>query len=74
MKPFSFNQCACIFLNKTKPTIYFKGAPEKILNMCKNVVIGEQVFPLDVDLKHRITQDYLHLASMGERVLGKNIL
>ncbi len=48
-----------------------KGAPEKILDMCASVLIGEKEHVLDYFMKDEIKATFLKLASLGERVLGQ---
>lgn len=47
-----------------------KGAPERILDRCKTILVKGQERPLDEKLKAEFNDAYLMLGGMGERVLG----
>lgn len=47
-----------------------KGAPEKILDACKTILINGKEEPLDDKKKADFNAAYLELGGMGERVLG----
>lgn len=50
--------------------LVMKGAPEKILGLCKTIYINEEERSMDDDLKEAFNCAYMELGSMGERVLG----
>lgn len=47
--------------------IYVKGAPERVLEMCRSQLYGGESQPLDLDEWHRCTED---MAAQGQRVLA----
>uniref|UniRef100_F1KSS6 Sodium/potassium-transporting ATPase subunit alpha n=1 Tax=Ascaris suum TaxID=6253 RepID=F1KSS6_ASCSU len=50
--------------------LVMKGAPERILDRCKTILVKGQERPLDEKLKAEFNDAYLMLGGMGERVLG----
>ncbi|XP_053546839.1 potassium-transporting ATPase alpha chain 2-like [Bombina bombina] len=50
--------------------LVMKGAPERILEKCKTIMIGGQEWPLDEKMKDEFQKAYMALGSLGERVLG----
>ncbi|HXH08308.1 MAG TPA: cation-transporting P-type ATPase [Alphaproteobacteria bacterium] len=47
--------------------IYLKGAPERVLEMCRYQLYGGESQPLDLDNWHKCTED---MAAQGQRVLA----
>lgn len=56
--------------SKEFPVLVLKGAPERVLKMCKNIMHNGEEVPLDSEWEQRYTQAYESLGGMGERVLG----
>nr|CAI99406.1 P-type ATPase [Flabellia petiolata] len=52
------------------PVLLLKGAPERVLKMCKNIMIDGKEVPLDADWETKYTTAYETLGGLGERVLG----
>ena len=52
------------------PVLLLKGAPERVLKMCKNIMINGEEVPLDAEWERQYTTAYETLGGMGERVLG----
>lgn len=52
------------------PVLLLKGAPERVLKMCKNIMIDGKEVPLDSSWEQQYTNAYETLGGMGERVLG----
>ncbi|OXA57033.1 Sodium/potassium-transporting ATPase subunit alpha [Folsomia candida] len=50
--------------------LVMKGAPERIVDLCSSVLIGEVEHVMDFKMKEQIKDTYLKFASLGERVLG----
>ncbi|CAD5207829.1 unnamed protein product [Bursaphelenchus okinawaensis] len=50
--------------------LVMKGAPEKILAKCTDVLMENRTLKLDKDFKTKFTHAYDKLGGMGERVLG----
>ncbi|KAK0402876.1 hypothetical protein QR680_016590 [Steinernema hermaphroditum] len=50
--------------------LVMKGAPERILDRCKTVLLDGKEVELDDELKKDFNSAYLKLGGMGERVLG----
>ncbi|TKR87080.1 hypothetical protein L596_011546 [Steinernema carpocapsae] len=47
-----------------------KGAPERILDRCKTIILNGKEVELDDKLRQEFNTAYLELGGMGERVLG----
>ena len=47
-----------------------KGAPEKILDRCSNILLNGREVPLDEKLKNNFQNACEELGSLGERVIG----
>ncbi|CAD7697224.1 unnamed protein product [Ostreobium quekettii] len=56
--------------SKPYPFLALKGAPERVLKMCKYIMVDGQEVPLDEEWERRYTEAYEGLGGMGERVLG----
>ncbi len=56
--------------NDGKMSVMVKGAPEKIIQSCSRVLVGENEEELDSDLKDTWSSQNDELASRGLRVLG----
>ncbi|GAA6094893.1 sodium/potassium-transporting ATPase subunit alpha-1b [Tachysurus ichikawai] len=54
----------------SKYLLVMKGAPERILDRCSNIMIQGKAQPLDEDLREAFQNAYLELGGLGERVLG----
>lgn len=52
------------------PILVLKGAPERVLKMCKKIMYNGEEVDLDASWEQRYTQAYESLGGMGERVLG----
>ncbi|RDD36748.1 Sodium/potassium-transporting ATPase subunit alpha [Trichoplax sp. H2] len=55
---------------QTPYILVMKGAPERILDRCSEIVIDGEVRPLDDAMKKSFQDAYEELGGMGERVLG----
>ncbi|KZC10668.1 Sodium/potassium-transporting ATPase subunit alpha, partial [Dufourea novaeangliae] len=53
-----------------KHFVFFKGAPERVLERCSTVAFGNETRPLDDEIKKAYTESCYVLANNGERVLG----
>lgn len=53
-----------------KERVFAKGAPEKILSLCKSVMTENGVIPLDSAVKKRITEQNSRMAEKALRVMG----
>ncbi len=51
-------------------TMYTKGAPERVLNCCKSILINGRIEVLDAKIKETILQENEKLANEALRVLG----
>ena len=49
---------------------FMKGSPAITLNYCSHVLVGDNVVPLDDDMRQRILENNSELASQAYRVLG----
>eukprot|EP00951_Prasinocladus_malaysianus_P022314 scaffold186521_cov43-Prasinocladus_malaysianus.AAC.1 len=56
--------------NSTTPNLYLKGAPERVLKMCKKIMIQGVEHDLTPEWEAKYTEAYEGLGGMGERVLG----
>jgi len=52
------------------PELYLKGAPERVLKMCKKIMINGEELDLTPEWESKYTEAYEGLGGMGERVLG----
>ncbi|MFH0818880.1 MAG: HAD-IC family P-type ATPase [Patescibacteria group bacterium] len=50
--------------------IYFKGAPEKVLERSQNLRIGNAEELFDVEKKNKFQQEFINLSNQGLRVIG----
>ncbi|KAJ1175238.1 hypothetical protein NDU88_000529 [Pleurodeles waltl] len=50
--------------------LVMKGAPERILDRCKTIMIGGNELQLDEEMKDAFQTAYMELGGLGERVLG----
>nr|XP_032800915.1 sodium/potassium-transporting ATPase subunit alpha-3 isoform X1 [Petromyzon marinus]XP_032800916.1 sodium/potassium-transporting ATPase subunit alpha-3 isoform X2 [Petromyzon marinus]XP_032800917.1 sodium/potassium-transporting ATPase subunit alpha-3 isoform X3 [Petromyzon marinus]XP_032800918.1 sodium/potassium-transporting ATPase subunit alpha-3 isoform X4 [Petromyzon marinus]XP_032800919.1 sodium/potassium-transporting ATPase subunit alpha-3 isoform X5 [Petromyzon marinus] len=50
--------------------LVMKGAPERILDRCCNILMQGREQPLDPELKESFQNAYMELGGLGERVLG----
>uniref|UniRef100_A0A914HYI3 Na(+)/K(+)-exchanging ATPase n=1 Tax=Globodera rostochiensis TaxID=31243 RepID=A0A914HYI3_GLORO len=50
--------------------IVVKGAPERIVDMCSSILVGEDEMPFDEGVREDFNRAYLELGGKGERVLG----
>ncbi|KAL3101947.1 hypothetical protein niasHS_003356 [Heterodera schachtii] len=50
--------------------IVVKGAPERIVDMCTTILVGEKEVPFDEEVREDFNRAYLELGGKGERVLG----
>jgi len=48
-----------------------KGAPERIIDLCTKIRVGDTVHELDTSWKKTFNDVYEELGGMGERVIGK---
>uniref|UniRef100_A0A183CCE9 GAF domain-containing protein n=1 Tax=Globodera pallida TaxID=36090 RepID=A0A183CCE9_GLOPA len=46
------------------------GAPERIVDMCSSILVGEEEVPFDEGVREDFNRAYLELGGKGERVLG----
>jgi len=51
--------------------LVMKGAPERILDRCSNILIQGKEQPMDEEMKEAFQNAYLELGGLGERVLGE---
>jgi len=47
-----------------------QGAPERIIDLCTKIRVGDNVFDLDNEWKKVFNDTYEELGGMGERVIG----
>lgn len=52
------------------PILVLKGAPERVLQKCKSIMMEGEAIPLDDDWSRKYNEAYESLGAMGERVLG----
>uniref|UniRef100_A0A7S1X1T7 Cation-transporting P-type ATPase N-terminal domain-containing protein n=2 Tax=Eukaryota TaxID=2759 RepID=A0A7S1X1T7_9CHLO len=52
------------------PNLYLKGAPERVLGMCKRIMINGEEVEITPEWREKYTEAYEGLGGMGERVLG----
>jgi sodium/potassium-transporting ATPase subunit alpha len=71
-EPFDSKTKRMITINKigNKKVAYMKGAPERVLELCNEVMVGSDVKKLTASYKKKVDAHYKKLASNGERVLG----
>uniref|UniRef100_A0A4W4FX03 Sodium/potassium-transporting ATPase subunit alpha n=1 Tax=Electrophorus electricus TaxID=8005 RepID=A0A4W4FX03_ELEEL len=50
--------------------LVIKGAPERILDLCSNIMIQGKELPMNDEMKDSFQHTYVKLGSLGERVLG----
>ncbi|CAH2037862.1 unnamed protein product, partial [Iphiclides podalirius] len=50
--------------------LIMKGAPEIVVEFCKNVLTDNGLTPLTAQLKKELKANFMKLANMGERVIG----
>jgi sodium/potassium-transporting ATPase subunit alpha len=48
-----------------------QGAPERIIDLCTKIRVGDIVYELDNEWKKIFNETYEELGGMGERVIGK---
>lgn len=51
-------------------TVYLKGAPDKVITRCTNVLVDGKVVPIDKNVRQRFELANEKFANNGERVLG----
>uniref|UniRef100_A0A4W4HB57 Sodium/potassium-transporting ATPase subunit alpha n=1 Tax=Electrophorus electricus TaxID=8005 RepID=A0A4W4HB57_ELEEL len=56
--------------SKAKYILVMKGAPERILERCNNILMHGKEMPLDDEMKDAFQNAYMELGGLGERVLG----
>ncbi|XP_048881782.1 sodium/potassium-transporting ATPase subunit alpha-3b isoform X1 [Brienomyrus brachyistius] len=56
--------------NDNRYLLVMKGAPERILDRCSNIMLQGKEQPMDEELKEAFQNAYLELGGLGERVLG----
>ena len=56
--------------SKTCYCLVMKGAPERILERCSTILIGDKEQPMSDDWSKHFNEAYMALGSLGERVLG----
>jgi len=56
--------------NTQLPVLVLKGAPERVLRMCKKIMINGEEVALTAEWEQRYTEAYESLGGLGERVLG----
>lgn len=56
--------------DKIIASTFLQGAPERILDLCGLALVESSEVGMDFDVKAKINEEYLRLASLGERVLG----
>ncbi|GMH32806.1 hypothetical protein BSKO_00640 [Bryopsis sp. KO-2023] len=56
--------------NVNDPVLCLKGAPERVLQKCKYILINGEQVPLDANWEEKYTEAYEGLGGLGERVLG----
>lgn len=56
--------------NTQHPVICVKGAPERVLQKCKSIMIDGRSVPLTTEWEEEYTRAYEGLGGLGERVLG----
>ena len=56
--------------NDSRYLLVMKGAPERILDRCSEIMINGEVEPMTETWKERFNDAYMELGGMGERVLG----
>ncbi|CAG7834151.1 unnamed protein product [Allacma fusca] len=57
-------------VGETQQLLVMKGAPERIINYCTTIAIGDKDYELDEHWKNTFTQVCEELGGKGERVLG----
>ncbi|MFN4212694.1 MAG: cation-translocating P-type ATPase, partial [Microgenomates group bacterium] len=50
--------------------VFTKGAPESILSICSDIIIGGKVMPLDFKRKSQIESEFEHFARKGLRMIA----
>ncbi|MEM2135413.1 MAG: HAD-IC family P-type ATPase [Candidatus Jordarchaeaceae archaeon] len=50
--------------------VYAKGSPERMINLCNEIYIGDQVVPITDELRKQVLEVSHEFASKGYRVLG----
>ncbi|GMH44219.1 hypothetical protein BSKO_12153 [Bryopsis sp. KO-2023] len=53
-----------------KPVLLLKGAPERVMRMCKRIMVNGNEIELTREWEEKYTEAYESLGGMGERVLG----
>ncbi|XP_075678682.1 sodium/potassium-transporting ATPase subunit alpha-B-like isoform X2 [Dermatophagoides pteronyssinus] len=53
-----------------KYVLCMKGAPERILERCSNIMINGERLPLDDEYQKAFNKAYMELGGLGERVIG----
>ncbi|KAI9297033.1 hypothetical protein K502DRAFT_323467 [Neoconidiobolus thromboides FSU 785] len=51
-------------------TLYLKGAPERVLNLCSTIFMSGQAIPLTEEHKAQFQETYENMAGKGHRVLA----
>ncbi|KAI9260257.1 hypothetical protein BY458DRAFT_459751 [Sporodiniella umbellata] len=51
-------------------TLYVKGAPERVLNLCDYILTEDGAVPLTQEHRDAFTETYTHMAGQGHRVLA----
>lgn len=51
-------------------TLYFKGAPERVLRLCSTILINNQAVELTEEHKAKFMETYEYMAGKGHRVLA----
>ncbi|XP_076627752.1 sodium/potassium-transporting ATPase subunit alpha [Colletes latitarsis] len=61
---------ASVHVCRKKHFVFFKGAPESVLERCSTVAFGNETMELNDEIKNAYTESCYILANNGERVLG----
>ncbi|XP_076838511.1 sodium/potassium-transporting ATPase subunit alpha-1-like isoform X2 [Brachyhypopomus gauderio] len=56
--------------SESRHLLVMKGAPERILDLCSNIMIQGEECPMNDEMKDAFQHAYVKLGSLGERVLG----
>jgi len=55
---------------KDEYRVYFKGAPERIMNRCDTIMIDGKAAPFDAELRAQVDEETRKMMLRGERVIG----
>lgn len=70
--PFDSNRkmMSVVFQEKDKKTAYIKGAPERIIERCKYILMGKDIIPFNYEIKRRVIKQVENMSYNALRCIA----